>query len=581
VTLELTSATYRYAGYARPAIHDVDLRLDDGEIVGLVGANDAGKSTICLVASGLAPASIGGGLTGSLVIDGVPMAGRPVHHLAELVAIGFQDPATQRSGIAATVFEEVALGPMNLGLPTHETIARAREALTLLRIGDLADRDPARLSGGQGQLVAIASLLAMRPRHIVLDEPTAQLDPEGTRLVAAALRDLAAAGTALLVVEHRTDVLDGLCGRIAVVADGRIVADGPTAAILEDPRLEAWGVEPPSRVRLARALAAHGLDPELAEGTAHGPDPAPAAPALALDPRPAAHGPDPAPAAHGPDPAPAAPALALDPRAAAVRVVGLVHVYPEGTRALDGIDLEIEQGEVVGQNGSGKSTLALHLDGLLRPTEGTVAILGEDAAALRVAALASRVGLVFQDPDRQIFSRTVRSEVVFGPSNLGRRGTDLDRAVDEALDAVGLTDQAAANPYDLGYSRRRLLAIASVLAMRTPIIVLDEPTTGQDLRGVARVRAIVAGLAAEGRTIIAISHDMRFVAETFGRVVVMRAGRVVLDGTPADVFAESCWPTLESTYLEPPLVARVGARLGVGSTPTEAALVEALAARAG
>lgn len=561
MTLELTSATYRYAGYARPAIHDVDLRLDDGEIVGLVGANEAGKSTICLVASGLAPASIGGGLTGSLVIDGVPMAGRPVHDLAERVAIGFQDPATQRSGIAATVFEEVALGPMNLGLPTHETIARAREALTLLRIGDLADRDPARLSGGQGQLVAIASLLAMRPRHIVLDEPTAQLDPEGTRLVAAALRDLAAAGTALLVVEHRTDVLDGLCGRIVVVADGRIVADGPTAAILEDPRLEAWGVEPPSRVRLARALAAHGLDPAVAD--------------LALDP---------ALAAHALDRALAAPALALDPRPAAVRLTGLVHVYPEGTRALDRIDLEIAQGEViaiVGQNGSGKSTLALHLDGLLRPTEGSVAILGEDAASLRVAALASRVGLVFQDPDRQIFARNVRSEVAFGPSNLGHRGADLARAVDEALDAVGLASQAAANPYDLGYSRRRLLAIASILAMRTPIVVLDEPTTGQDLRGVARVRAIVAGLAAEGRTVIAISHDMRFVAETFGRVVVMRAGRVVLDGTPAEAFAESSWPTLESTYLEPPLAARVGARLGMGSTPTEATLAEALAARAG
>jgi len=570
VTLELTSATYRYAGYARPAIHDVDLRLDDGEIVGLVGANEAGKSTICLVASGLAPASIGGGLTGSLVIDGVPMAGRPVHDLAERVAIGFQDPATQRSGIAATVFEEVALGPMNLGLPTHETIARAREALTLLRIGDLADRDPARLSGGQGQLVAIASLLAMRPRHIVLDEPTAQLDPEGTRLVAAALRDLAAAGTALLVVEHRTDVLDGLCGRIVVVADGRIVADGPTAAILEDPRLEAWGVEPPSRVRLARALAAHGLDPAVAD--------------LALDPALAAHALDRALAAPALDRALAAPALALDPRPAAVRLTGLVHVYPEGTRALDRIDLEIAQGEViaiVGQNGSGKSTLALHLDGLLRPTEGSVAILGEDAASLRVAALASRVGLVFQDPDRQIFARNVRSEVAFGPSNLGHRGADLARAVDEALDAVGLASQAAANPYDLGYSRRRLLAIASILAMRTPIVVLDEPTTGQDLRGVARVRAIVAGLAAEGRTVIAISHDMRFVAETFGRVVVMRAGRVVLDRTPAEAFAESSWPTLESTYLEPPLAARVGARLGMGSTPTEATLAEALAARAG
>jgi energy-coupling factor transport system ATP-binding protein len=259
--LELRGASYRYAGYARPAVHDVDLVLADGEIVGLVGANEAGKSTICLVASGLAPASIGGGLTGTLTIDGEPMAGRPVYDLAARVAVGFQDPATQRSGIAATVFEEVALGPMNLGLPAADTIARAREALALLRIEDLADRDPARLSGGQGQLVAIASLLAMRPRHVILDEPTAQLDPEGTRLVAEALRSMAAAGTALLVAEQKTDLLDELCGRVVVVADGRIVADGPTAGILGDERLESWGVEPPARVRLARALAARGLDP--------------------------------------------------------------------------------------------------------------------------------------------------------------------------------------------------------------------------------------------------------------------------------------------------------------------------------
>ncbi|MCU0505242.1 MAG: energy-coupling factor ABC transporter ATP-binding protein [Chloroflexi bacterium] len=268
-------------------------------------------------------------------------------------------------------------------------------------------------------------------------------------------------------------------------------------------------------------------------------------------------------------------------REPAIRVRGLVHVFPEGTRALDGVDLDIATGEavaIVGQNGSGKSTLVRHLNGLLRPTEGTVEVLGEPADRLRVAALAARVGLVFQDPDRQIFARRVRPEVAFGPSNLGIRGKDLDAAVDEALAAVGLSDQAGANPYDLGYSRRKLLSIASVLAMRTPIVVLDEPTTGQDLRGIARVQAIVASLAADGRTVIAISHDMRFVAETFGRVVVMRAGRVVLEGTPAAAFGEPAWPVLTSTYLEPPLAARAGARLGLGATPTESAFVEALAA---
>jgi energy-coupling factor transporter ATP-binding protein EcfA2 len=262
--LELRGATYRYAGYARPVLHEVDLSLRDGEIVGLVGGTESGKSTICLVASGLAPLSIGGELRGEVLIDGEPTAGLSAHELAQWVVIGFQDPATQRSGVAATVFEEVALGPMNLELPVAETLARARRALATLRIEHLADRDPARLSGGQGQLVAIAGLLAMGPRHVILDEPTAQLDPEGSNLVAAALRDLAATGAALLVAEQRTDLLDGLCDRVVVVDGGRIVLDGPAAATLEDPRLEDWGVEPPSRVRLARALTARGL-PSLAE----------------------------------------------------------------------------------------------------------------------------------------------------------------------------------------------------------------------------------------------------------------------------------------------------------------------------
>ena len=267
------------------------------------------------------------------------------------------------------------------------------------------------------------------------------------------------------------------------------------------------------------------------------------------------------------------------PTGTSVAVEGLVHVYPGGTRALDGVDLAIAPGEgvaIVGQNGSGKSTLVRHLNGLLRPTSGRVLVAGTDAAGRRVAHLAATVGLAFQDPDRQIFARTVRAEVSFGPRNLGRRGTKLERAVDAALDATGLVADAEANPYDLGYSRRKLLALASVLAMETPVIVLDEPTTGQDARGVARVEQIVASLAAAGRTVIAISHDMRFAAESFGRIVVMRDGRIVADGSPAEVFAEPAWPTLASTFLEPPLAARIGARLLLGSTPTEASLVTAV-----
>ncbi len=267
----------------------------------------------------------------------------------------------------------------------------------------------------------------------------------------------------------------------------------------------------------------------------------------------------------------------------ALELEGVAHVYREsGVRALDGVSLRIGEGErvaIVGQNGSGKSTLVRHLDGLLRPTEGRVRVDGRDAANLTVAALARTVGLVFQDPDRQIFAGSVRAEVEYGPRNLGIRGAALQTAVERALAAAGLEGEGRTNPYDLGSSRRKLLALASILAMDTPVLVLDEPTTGQDETGVARVRSVIEQVHASGRTLVVISHDMRFVAETFDRVVVMRSGRVVLDGAPQEVFAASAWEALASTYLEPPLAAVIGERLGLGSTPTDARLVAALVAQ--
>lgn len=264
-----------------------------------------------------------------------------------------------------------------------------------------------------------------------------------------------------------------------------------------------------------------------------------------------------------------------------IELEGVSFAYPDGTRALDGVDLRIGPGElvaIVGQNGSGKSTLVRHLVGLLRPTGGRVLLDGADIRQVHVARLAAQVGLAFQNPDRQLFSGRVAGEMAFGPHNLGVRGSEVGARVRAALEAVGLGGEAETNPYDLGYSRRKLLAIASVLAMRTPVLILDEPTTGQDPRGVARVRAVVESVAAEGRTVVAISHDMRFASECFRRVVVMREGRVVVDGAPAEVFAEERWPELRASYLEPPLPAVVGARLGLGSTPTETALLTALRA---
>lgn len=261
---------------------------------------------------------------------------------------------------------------------------------------------------------------------------------------------------------------------------------------------------------------------------------------------------------------------------------GVGYSYPGGVRAIEGIDLTIGPGErvaIVGQNGSGKTTLVRHFNGLLRPTDGSVLIGGVETSTTRIARLAAQVGLAFQNPDQQIFGGTVESEVSFGAHNLGKKGKELEDTVVAALDAVGLAKERKTNPYDLGYSRRKLLTIASVVAMQTPIVVLDEPTTGQDARGVRTIQRIVDGLAAEGRTVICVSHDMRFVAESFERVVVMREGRIVLDGSVDEVFASHNWEALRSTNLQPPYAALVGERLGLGSTPTHQAFVAALAAR--
>ena len=263
MTLTLESVDYRYAGSRVPALLDVDLELRNGEVIGLVGASEAGKTTLCLMAAGLAPRAIGGQMRGRVLIDGEDVDTWPMHRLSQHVGIGFQSPGTQLSQVTATVFEEVAFGPMNFALPRDEVASRTWEALQTLGITDLAERDPRRLSGGQQQLLAIAGLLAMHPAHLVLDEPTAQLDPEGTHLVTDALARLAAGGTAVLVAEQKADVLARLASRIVVLDHGGVVTSGPTEAVLEDPRLAELGVTAPAAVRLRQAATAAGLDARM------------------------------------------------------------------------------------------------------------------------------------------------------------------------------------------------------------------------------------------------------------------------------------------------------------------------------
>ena len=575
MAIELSGVRYRYAGAAKPALTSIDLRLEPGRVLGVVGANESGKTTLCLVAGGFAPGVVGGRLEGSARIDGVETRSIPTHALALHCGLLFQNAATQLSNTTATVFEEVGFGPCNLGLAVPDVIERIWWALRAVGIEDLAPRDPARLSGGQGQLVALASVLALRPRYLILDEPTSELDPAGTALVVGALARVAEeTGAGILLVEHKTDVLARIADEVVVLGDGSVSFAGPAAAVLADPVLAQLGVEPPAPVALERDVRAAGLDWPVELGGSARPGSAQAGLSDSSSVAPSAMSSSEPSAPSSSDPS-ATPSIELE---------RVSFSYPDGTRALENVGLRIGPGElvaIVGQNGAGKSTLVRHLNGLLRPTAGRVLLDGRDIRSMHVARLAGRVGLAFQNPDRQLFAGRVSSEVAFGPSNLGLRGAGLDERVRAALDAVGLRPEADSNPYDLGYSRRKLLSLASVLAMRTPILVLDEPTTGQDARGAARVRAVVAAAAEQGRTVIAVSHDMRFVAECFRRVVVMRAGQVVLDGTPDVAFGEASWRELRAAYLEPPFAAVAGARLGLGATPTTSSFVAALARRAG
>jgi energy-coupling factor transport system ATP-binding protein len=368
-------------------------------------------------------------------------------------------------------------------------------------------------------------------------------------------------------VEHDPSVL-GQADRCLVIDGGRTVGLAPAGVALGSESLRGTGMAVPTIVRLAERA---GVDPRLAfdedEVVRRLRDPRVRA-SLPVD-------------------LPAAPVLEWAPiddrRGVALELREVSYRYPGSMQALRGVDLVIEPGEavaIVGQNGSGKTTLAKHLDGLLRPDLGTVAVDGRDIGSMAVHEAARIVGLVFQNPDDQLFSRSVEQEVAFGPRNLGLARPVVSELVERALRLADLSHVRAANPYDLGLSTRKLVALASVLAMEPPVLVLDEPTGGQDGPGISRIGAIVDAYRGAGRSVVAITHDMEFAARHFSRIVVMRAGEVVDDGTPFDIFSSERSGLLASTGLEAPVAARLGTRLGLGSTPTLDALLGAIAASA-
>lgn len=250
-----------------------------------------------------------------------------------------------------------------------------------------------------------------------------------------------------------------------------------------------------------------------------------------------------------------------------IEITNLTFTYPTGVQALRGISLTIESGEqvaIVGQNGAGKTTLVKHLNGLLQPTSGTVQIRDWNTKEYSVAKMARRVGYVFQNPDEQLFSKNVGIEVAFGPRNLGMSAEQVQRQVKEALVMTELSDKTETNPYDLSATWRKMVALASVIAMDTDIVIFDEPTTGQDAANIARIANVINVLRERGKTVITITHDIDFCAENFERVIAMSQGQILLDGKANDVLGQE--DVLATTYVDPPQLTRLGKRLGFKET---------------
>jgi energy-coupling factor transport system ATP-binding protein len=549
--LSLVGVGVRYPGRREPVLVDVDLAVAPGERVGVTGRTGAGKSTLALVAGGFIPRVVRAKLEGTAIVVGVdaadPDAGSKLLGHAGIV---FSTPANQLSASKPTVREELAFGLENLALPREGMDARIDATLSRLGIAHLADREPFALSGGEQQRVAIATIVTMGTSVLILDEPTAQLDPAGTSEVAALLAELAAGGTAILCVEHDPAML-GTMDRVVVLDAGRVVGIDRPGRALGRTVAGTVGLRAPTLVELAEAVDvdARGAFDEgaVAEALRRGPI------AARTDPPPT---PEDVATWHPAD----------DRPPVAIEVDGLVHRYPTGVEAVRGVSLSIPAGQAVailGQNGSGKTTLVKHLNGLLRPGAGEIRIDGRSIAEERVDQIAATVGFVFQNPDDQLFERTVEREVGFGPRNLGLPTDRAAALVERSLAAVGLLAERATNPYDLDLSRRKLVALASVLAMDPAILVLDEPTTGQDGEGVARVADVVGAWRAAGRTAIAITHDMEFAATAFDRLVVMRRGEVVADGPPGEVLTAADTELLATTGLTPPPAARISGALGL------------------
>lgn len=567
IEMECVSFSYGTAADGAYALKDIDLSVEEGTFVGLIGPSGAGKSTLASAITGAIPHHYRGRLFGSTLVAGLDTCEASLTDIAKVVGSVLQDIDAQM--VASVVEDELLFGLENFGIDHREIEGRIASALDAVGIADLRHREIATLSGGQKQKVAIAAILAMAPRVIVMDEPTSALDPASARDVFEVLRRAKEqTGMTVILIEQTVALLAEYCDRVVVIDQGRIALDGtPTDVFSHGETLRTIGVDTPRTVRISNSLAEAGLAPS--DSPALTLDGAESLVAGILAPGLSESSPIvPCALGDGPDARNAA-----DERPIIVDVAGAAYSYGTGQAGIEGINLTVRAGEilaVVGQNGAGKTTFTKLLNGLIKPSAGVVRIAGLDTRTTPVSALASHAATLFQNPDRQLCRNTVVEEISFG---LELQGVAADTARERARHVAatfGLPENAS--PFNLSRGQRQMVALASVVALEPELIILDEPTSGLDYRECMTVMETVRQRALDGAAVVMVCHDMEVVSDFADTLAVMAEGRLIEVGPCREVFANDA--LLAHARIAAPCVPALGKRLAARLHPSFARITE-------
>lgn len=567
IEMECVSFSYGTAADGAYALKDIDLSIEEGTFVGLIGPSGAGKSTLASAITGAIPHHYRGRLFGSTLVAGLDTCEASLTDIAKVAGSVLQDIDAQM--VASVVEDELLFGLENFGIDHREIEGRIASALDAVGIADLRHREIATLSGGQKQKVAIAAILAMAPRVIVMDEPTSALDPVSARDVFEVLRRAKElTGMTVILIEQTVALLAEYCDRVVVIDQGRIALDGtPTDVFSHGQTLRAIGVDTPRTVRISNSLAEAGLAPS--DSPALTLDGAESLVAGILAPGLSESSPIvPCALGDGPDARNAA-----DERPIIVDVAGAAYSYGTGQAGIEGINLTVRAGEilaVVGQNGAGKTTFTKLLNGLIKPSAGVVRIAGLDTRTTPVSALASHAATLFQNPDRQLCRNTVVEEISFG---LELQGVAADTARERARHVAatfGLPENAS--PFNLSRGQRQMVALASVVALEPELIILDEPTSGLDYRECMTVMETVRQRATDGAAVVMVCHDMEVVSDFADTLAVVTEGRLIEVGPSREVFANDA--LLAHARIAAPCVPALGKRLAARFHPSFARITE-------